>query len=141
MTISEVSKLYDISTDTLRYYEKTGLLPNVTRKPNGIRDYKEEDCGWVQFIKCMRGAGVQIDTLVKYIELFFQGPKTHEERKNLLIEQREKLLQKKNEIEITIEKLNVKIDNYNEIIVKGEKKILKNFEVKENIIGKLKKYN
>ena len=50
MKISEVSKKYDIPVDTLRYYEKAGLLPNVRKNSSGIRDYSESDCGWVEFI-------------------------------------------------------------------------------------------
>ena len=56
MTISEVSKKYDISTDTLRYYERIGLLPPVPRTKSGLRDYDENSCKSVEFIKCMRNA-------------------------------------------------------------------------------------
>ena len=56
MTITEVSKLYDITPDTLRYYERIGLIPKIHRNKNGIRDYTQEDCNWVEFIKCMRNA-------------------------------------------------------------------------------------
>ena len=50
MTIADVAKTYDISADTLRYYERVGLLPPVNRTQGGIRDYTEEDCRWVEFI-------------------------------------------------------------------------------------------
>ena len=50
MTIAEVSKQYNISADTLRYYERIGLIPPVNRNKNGIRDYTDEDCKWVDFI-------------------------------------------------------------------------------------------
>ena len=64
MTIAEVSEKYGISPDTLRYYEKEGLLPPVKRTAGGIRDYGESDCGWVEFIKCMRSAGLPVEVLV-----------------------------------------------------------------------------
>ena len=51
MTIAQVSEKYNISADTLRYYEKIGLIPPVRRTPGGIRDYSSEDCGWVEFIR------------------------------------------------------------------------------------------
>jgi DNA-binding transcriptional MerR regulator len=54
MTIAEVSKKFELSQDTLRYYERIGLIPGVNRNKSGIRDYTEEDCRWVEFIKCMR---------------------------------------------------------------------------------------
>jgi len=46
MTINEVSKKFDLSQDTLRYYERIGLIPSVNRNKGGIRDYTEEDCRW-----------------------------------------------------------------------------------------------
>ena len=95
MKISEVSKKYDISPDTLRYYEKEGLLPNVKKNSSGIREYSEMDCNWVEFIKCMRGAGLSIEVLARYIELFNMGDKTREKRKNILIQERAKLIEKK----------------------------------------------
>ena len=76
MTIAEVAKKYDLSTDTLRYYERIGLVPPVTRTASGIRDYKEKDLNWVEFIKCMRGAMVSIESLVEYVSLFSQGTAT-----------------------------------------------------------------
>ena len=67
MQIAEVAKRYGISVDTIRYYERIGLVPHVTRLPNGIRDFAEYDCGWVEFIRCMRESGVQIEALVEYV--------------------------------------------------------------------------
>ena len=67
MQIAEVAKRYGISVDTIRYYERIGLVPHVTRLPNGIRDFTEYDCGWVEFIRCMRESGVQIEALVEYV--------------------------------------------------------------------------
>ena len=68
MTISEVSKKYDISTDTLRYYERIGLLPPVPRTKSGLRDYDDNSCKSVEFIKCMRNAGLPIEALISRIE-------------------------------------------------------------------------
>lgn len=60
MTIKEVSEKYDISADTIRYYERIGLLPPIPRKSNGIRDFDEVSCNWIEFVKCMRSAGIQL---------------------------------------------------------------------------------
>ena len=57
MTITEVSEKFDLSPDTLRYYERIGLIPPVPRTSGGLRDYREGDLRWVEFIKCMRNAG------------------------------------------------------------------------------------
>lgn len=126
MTISEVSKKYNITADTIRYYEKEGLIPKVPRNKNGIRDFDENSCGWIEFIKCMRSAGLEIETLKRYVSLFRQGTKTVKERKILLEEQREKLLKKQEDIKATLDRLNYKIEKYEEI----EKGKLKDFTEK-----------
>ena len=110
MTISEVSKKYNLTADTIRYYEKEGLIPKVPRDKNGIRDFDEGSCGWIEFIKCMRSAGLEIETLKQYVSLFRQGTATVKERKILLIEQREKLLKKQEDIKATLDRLNYKIE-------------------------------
>ena len=92
MTIAEVSRKYDISADTLRYYERIGLIPPVPRTRGGLRDYGEESCGWIQLMKCMRAAGVQIEALIEYVDLFQQGDATLDARKALLVEQRDQLV-------------------------------------------------
>lgn len=126
MTISEVSRKYNITADTIRYYEKEGLIPAVPRDKNGIRDFDENSCGWIEFIKCMRSAGLEIETLKRYVSLFRQGTKTVKERKILLEEQRNKLLKKQGDIKATLDRLNYKIEKYEEI----EKGKLKDFTEK-----------
>lgn len=123
MTIAQVSKLYDISADTLRYYERIGLIPKVNRNKNGIRNYTEQDCGWVQFIKCMRGAGVQVEALIEYVSLFQQGEATRETRKHILIEQREQLIERMANMQETLNRLNSKIEHYEENLVPAENKL------------------
>lgn len=112
MTITEVAKKYDLTPDTLRYYERIGLLPGVGRTSGGIRDYQEEDCRWIEFIKCMRNAGLPVETLIEYVRLFQMGDTTVELRKSLLIEQRDSLAQRIAEMQGTLERLNKKIERY-----------------------------
>lgn len=116
MTIAEVSKKYEITQDTLRYYERIGLIPTVPRNKCGIRNFDETSCKWVEFIKCMRSAGMQIEPLIEYVTLFKEGKNTAPARQKLLIEQKEKLVQKQDEINKTIDRLNYKIELYNDII-------------------------
>ena len=125
MTISEVSKKYGISTDTLRYYERIGLIPKVMRNGSGNRDFTEKDCGWVQFIKCMRGAGVSIESLIDYVKMFQEGSVTIQARKQLLIEEYENLSERIAEMQSVQEKLKAKIDNYENIMLKYEEENLK----------------
>ena len=124
MNISDVSKKYDIPIDTLRYYEKEGLIPPVHRTESGIRDYTEQDCGWVEFIKCMRSAGLSIETLREYITLYGKGNRTLQKRKNLLIAERDKLKLRLEEMQKTFERLHYKISVYEERIVNYEKELL-----------------
>lgn len=120
MTITEVAKLYDLSADTLRYYERIGIIPSVNRNPNGIRNYTENDCGWVSFAKCMRNAGLPVEVLIEYVTLFQQGNATVDARKEILIEQRDKLVERIAEMQETLDRLNYKIENYETGIRKAE---------------------
>lgn len=112
MQIAEVAKRYDVSVDTIRYYERIGLIPHVTRLPNGIRDFAEYDCGWVEFIRCMRESGVQIEALVEYVALFQEGEHTAAARLEILVEQRDKLAAKLEEMKATVQRLDGKIASY-----------------------------
>ena len=123
MKIAEVSKQYGLSADTLRYYERIGLLPGVTRNASGIRDYSEQDCARVQFVKCMRGAGVSIEALIEYMQLFEQGEQTATARKTLLEEQRELVEKRIADMQAGLDRLNFKIDNYDKTIHDCEKKL------------------
>ena len=115
MTIAEVSKKYDLTPDTLRYYEGIGLLSSVPRNTSGIRNYDEASCKRIEFVKCMRSAGVEIEILIEYMQLLAKGKSTVEARKKLLEEQREKLLKKQKSINETLERLDHKINIYSEI--------------------------
>ena len=117
MTITEVAKKYDLTPDTLRYYERIGLIPGVGRTSGGIRDYQEEDCRWIEFIKCMRGAGLPVETLIEYVRLFQKGDTTTQARKELLMEQRDRLKEHIEEMQSTLERLNTKIKRYENVIV------------------------
>jgi DNA-binding transcriptional MerR regulator len=121
--ISEVSKKFGLSQDTLRYYERIGLIPQVNRNKSGVRDYTEEDCRWVEYIKCMRGVGLPVETLIEYVELFQQGNETINARKKLLVEQRSQLGQKLDEMEKVIKRLDDKIVRYEQTIVEKEKRL------------------
>lgn len=112
MTITEVSKQYGLSVDTLRYYERIRVIPSVGRSPGGLRDYSEADCRWVEFAKCMRGAGLPIEALIEYVSLFQQGEETSEARKCILIEQRDLLAARIAFMQKTLDRLNGKIVRY-----------------------------
>lgn len=112
MTIATVSEKVGISADTLRYYERIGLIPTVRRNKSGNREYTEEDCSRVEFIKCMRDSGLSIKRLMEYFYLFQQGDRTIERRRNLLIEHRKNIMEKIEEMKKTVERLDGKISRY-----------------------------
>ena len=123
MTIAEVSRKYDISADTLRYYERIGLIPPVPRTRGGVRDYGEESCGWIQLMKCMRAAGVQIEALIEYVDLFQQGDATLAARKALLVEQRDQLVPRMAEMQASLDLLNQKIERYEQGMMTAEQQL------------------
>ncbi|WP_106450991.1 MerR family transcriptional regulator [Trichococcus alkaliphilus] len=112
MNISEAVKITGLTAATLRYYESEGLIPPVTRKNGGVRDYQQDDLGWIDFIKCMRSAGMSVESLIEYTTLFRDGTQSDEARKNILIRERDQLLAKQKEISETIERLNGKIKSF-----------------------------
>lgn len=123
MKIQEVSEKYALSADTLRYYERVGLIPPVTRTVSGIRDYSELDIRRVEFIKCMRSAGLPIEVLIDYMELVQQGDATIGARKDILKEQREQLIARMSEMKKTLDILNHKIQVYESVMLEAEKQI------------------
>lgn len=116
MTIAETSKKYGITADTLRYYERIGIIPPVPRTSGGIRNYDEDSCRWIELMKCLRSAGVQIEALIEYSSLYRQGAGTEERRKEILMEQREQLLGRMNEMQQSLDRLNYKIENYDRVL-------------------------
>ena len=125
MTIAEASKKYDSSADTLRYYERIGLIPPVPRTKSGIRDYDEASCGWIQLMKCMRKAGVQIEALIEYVALYQQGEETARARKAILEEQREQLRMRLEEMQESLHLLDKKIQHYEETVCAAEENLRK----------------
>lgn len=123
MTISEVSKKCNVSADTLRYYEKVGLLSVVNRTSGGVRDYNEEDCKQIMFVKCMRSAGLSIEVLQKYFELFKRGKRTLKARRDLLANERESLRARFKELQDTLKRLDYKISVYDKALKSKDKEL------------------
>ncbi len=126
MTIAEVCERFELTQDTLRYYEKIGLIPTIQRKASGIRNYTEEDCKWIEFIKCMRSAGLSIDFLSEYVKLFKEGDSTLEKRRSLLIDQRTLLKERMHEMQITLNRLDRKVERYDTLVLEKEKHLKRN---------------
>ena len=123
MTISEVSKKCNISADTLRYYEKEGLISYVSRTEGGVRNYTEDDCARIGFIKCMRSAGLSIEVLKQYFELFARGKRTLKARRDLLSAEREKLRARMTDLQDTLKRLDYKISVYDKALSSKTKEL------------------
>lgn len=125
MRIAEVSKRLGISADTLRYYERIGLLRPVRRNESGVRDYGEQDLARIRFVKCMRDANVSIEALIEYMELFEGGDATLEARKAILEEERDKVRERMTEMQAGLDRLDYKIAHYEDLIIESKKKMAK----------------
>ena len=112
ITIREVCDKYDISQDTLRYYERVGVIPQVNRTSGGIRDYKQQDLDWIENAVCMRNAGVSIETIIEYVGLFLEGDATINARLRLLEDELEQLNRKREQLDQAISKLKFKVSRY-----------------------------
>lgn len=120
MIIKEVSQKYDITQDTLRYYERVGMIPPVHRTSGGIRDYQENDLSWVELAICMRNAGLPVETMIEYVALYQKGDSTLGARLELLQNQRRILLEQKKKTQETIERLEYKIARYKKAVKTGK---------------------
>ena len=123
MNIKKVSDLTGISADTIRYYERIGLIPPVTRNQSGIRDFTEWEIGLLEFVRCFRKAGVSVEALIDYVTLLEEGEGTEEARLAILKEQAEKLDDRLAELHAARERLAYKINNYQELISQREKEL------------------
>lgn len=127
MNIKEVSLRFDISIETLRYYECIGLIPKVNRNKKGYRDYTEKDLKWIYYIKALRQAGVSIESMIKYISLFQEGEHTRNQRKEILLAQEKKLEDSIKNIQEALDYLRVKINSYDDYILNYEKKLFEDY--------------
>ncbi|TPR12306.1 MerR family transcriptional regulator [Apilactobacillus timberlakei] len=114
MNINEVSKKIDVSKDTLRYWERIGLLPKIERNSSGYRNYSKKDINWVFYIKVLRKAGMSIELLIDFVKSYRDNNGDPESRKELLMEQKQKLIDEINERQKTLNYLSFKIDHFKE---------------------------
>ena len=113
MNIKKVSEQLGISSDTIRYYERIGLVPTISRDKNGVRNFTDIDIQRLDFIKCMRHAGLSIESLHEYMHLYsLNDDRTILARKKILEEEAEKLDERIASLQETRAYLQHKIDVY-----------------------------
>ncbi len=119
MNISEVSKKLGVSSHTLRYYEKIGLIRNINKNESGNRDYSDKDIKWIEFLLKLKKLKMPISEILLYSELRYKGDETINIRYEMLEKQKKNLLIQIKEINSSIDFLDQKLEIYNEM--KGEK--------------------
>jgi len=120
INIKKVAEIFDITIDTIRYYEKVGVIPPVTRKDNGHRDFTTQDMNWVFLAKSLRNAGVSIESMTKFTELSQATGEKRLEQKNVLNNQLKELDEKLKEIKKARDLLDYKIETYDDHIAQIE---------------------
>ncbi|GLB47361.1 transcriptional regulator [Philodulcilactobacillus myokoensis] len=115
MLISQVAKKYHLTISNLHYWENIGLLTNVHRNANGYRDYDQKNIGQLEFVICMRNAGVNVNHLAKYMQLFQQGNQTMDQRKQILIDQLHEMDRKMDRMKSAHQLLSYKIKHYDQL--------------------------
>lgn len=124
MTIAQAGEKFNLTPDTLRYYERIGLIPPVTRNSSGIRDYTDKDLRWIEFIKCMKSSGMPLEVLIEYTKLSLDGSHTIAARKELLIAQRNLLAERVEEMQAALARLDGKINGYEERVLSRERELI-----------------
>ncbi len=119
MTIKQVCQRYGLTQDTLRYYEKIGVIPPVHRSSSGIRDYDEHDLGWVENAVCLRNAGVPVESIAEYVKLYQAGDETFAARRDLLSHVLADLTEQRSQLDAAIQKLTYKVSRYEAAVRTG----------------------
>ena len=111
-SIKTVSEMVGLSSHTIRYYDKCGLMPYITRNKNGIRSFSQDDIFWIEIIKCLKNTGMTIEDIKLIVDLSLKGDYTKEERRFILLEHRKKILEQIEELNNNLKKLDLKIAWY-----------------------------
>ena len=124
-TISDVAKEFHISTSTIRWYEKQGLIPPIKRDTNGHRYYDEKDLDWFSVVICMKSTDMSIANIRKFAELNAIGDSTLQERLDMIREQKRVTLNKIQELEEYMKTIDFKIMYFEECIKEGTEENMK----------------
>ena len=115
LTLKEVKEETGLSSDTLRFYEKEGLLPEVEGLENAYQRYIRQEVKWIKFIICLKSTGMPLKQIKQYKELMSQGDVTAGDRKNLLIDQREIIIKNMESLKNALSTIDYKIKYYQEL--------------------------
>lgn len=125
-SISEVAKMLNVSTHTIRYYDKEGLFPMVKRV-NGIRVFEEKDFPWLRVLNCLKNTGMPIKKIKEYLDLCEKGDASLNERLNLILEQEERVKSQIRSLELNLREIEFKKAYYKTAIENGGENAVKNW--------------
>ena len=114
-TIQQVTAMTSLSSHTLRYYEKAGLIRDIAREDNGYRLYSESDLEWFRFLIRLRDTGMPIRKMQHFAELRYRGEETVAERSRMLEEHKQRIREQIAQLTVTLEVLNEKTDYYRQM--------------------------
>ena len=122
--IKEAAEKIGLPTHTLRYYEQEGLLPFIKRDENGNRIFNEADLLWLELIVCLRKTDIPLSELRAIVELTKEGDSTASQRKQIFEKHKEKMMEKKRDLDNAFIKIDSKIEYYDELEKKYHKEKL-----------------
>jgi DNA-binding transcriptional MerR regulator len=115
-SINDVAKICDLSVYTIRFYDKEGLLPFITRNSTGNRQFSENDLEMIKLICCLKNSGMQVKDIKQYIDLFMEGDNTAPLRKQMMVDLRKSVLNQISDLKKQLSIIELKIafyDSYN----------------------------
>jgi DNA-binding transcriptional MerR regulator len=116
-SINDIAKLCDLSVYTIRFYDKEGLLPFVTRSKAGNRQFSESDLEMIRLICCLKNSGMPVKDIKRYIDLFMAGDATAPCRKQMMIDHHKSILDQIGNLKKQLSIIELKIafyDSYGE---------------------------
>ena len=116
LTIQEVAKATGLTTHTLRYYERIGLIHPINREENTRRCYTADDVGWIDFLLKLRATGMSITDMQRYAKLQRRGDETLPERVEMLKSLRDKVEAHMEEMNEHLKLIYYKIDYYQKVV-------------------------
>ena len=120
-SISKASEMTGLSSFTLRYYEKEGLLPFVERTPSGTRCFKDSDFEWIAMIQCLKNTGMSIKDIKEFVGWCMEGDETLDKRLAMFLAQKKEVEDKMVEFQHYLDKLDFKIAYYENAIQDARK--------------------
>ena len=118
-SIGQVAQKTGLSTHTLRYYEKEGLLPFVKKSGSGLRIFSDSDLGRLAMIECLKETGMPLKGIKQYIDWFIEGDSTLQNRLDMIRAQKTHIEEQIAQLQKHMEKINYKIKLYEEAVKKG----------------------